>query len=783
MTGPVPSRVSTTRTSSRATAGEIGRTCTTGLSYAMVHMNTIKNTLKAAVPGIETMPGKGLSLLLRTTCCMLLGLTAPVVHAGSGDNLVEDSSFDQGAGPWTLQGDATIQSEGGNLFLRLDPTPGQAAEASQVITGLSERNRYTVDAIVRGSNNLVPPIVGVRGDVQIEKSHGWIGIDQVGTWVRRRFEFYTNPGVTEIQVYLQAWKTELPGLADFDEIRLVQGRLPMPEPLPGEGPFRTPPPVNVQPTAGESLLKNPSFDEGSIDGWALGINAEVVQVDGGHAMQLTSSEDTSRATQVIGADLAPGGSYLLRAEARTEPDVVATLAYITSDGFVATKSFSSEQWTQVEVPFQVGDAYLSSGKVMLENWKNQPGAAWFRNLQFNANGDEWVPTRSDPPAMTQEILYDDFSSGTLDPDKWLVSTKAWGGDNGGVTSKNVSLVHDIDDGEPIIALRLQANGDLYSGPIEHNGRSTRVGSAIATREYYASGRYEVRAKVAPELGVVTAFWPFHYIDFAPSQEGYWHEPNPRRNTEIDWEFPTDLAGNDEGDKYGIDPTEISFTNARTNSWGGQFGGEGGEHKGRKVLHDGKGNVIDVAADSLDGKYHTYTIEWLSGADAGDEGVNRLPGQVGSVRWYIDDVLIDQLDDVEFGQGNVPYRAARFWIGAWFPAAGYGDEVGWGGSPDFDSTALHVAWIRISPIAQPRDRWETETVPNIEWATPQQYPEPIDDGPSCIADLDDNGIVDGMDLSIILAGWGACSECPADLDGSGTVDGIDIAILLSAWGPC
>jgi len=52
------------------------------------------------------------------------------------------------------------------------------------------------------------------------------------------------------------------------------------------------------------------------------------------------------------------------------------------------------------------------------------------------------------------------------------------------------------------------------------------------------------------------------------------------------------------------------------------------------------------------------------------------------------------------------------------------------------------------------------------------------------DLDGNGVVDGADLSILLAAWGgcsACSTCPADLDGDCTVGGADLAVLLANWG--
>jgi hypothetical protein len=54
-------------------------------------------------------------------------------------------------------------------------------------------------------------------------------------------------------------------------------------------------------------------------------------------------------------------------------------------------------------------------------------------------------------------------------------------------------------------------------------------------------------------------------------------------------------------------------------------------------------------------------------------------------------------------------------------------------------------------------------------------------PANPADLDGNGVVNGADLGLMLAGWGACgSPCPGDLDGNGTVNGADLGLLLAAW---
>ncbi len=55
-------------------------------------------------------------------------------------------------------------------------------------------------------------------------------------------------------------------------------------------------------------------------------------------------------------------------------------------------------------------------------------------------------------------------------------------------------------------------------------------------------------------------------------------------------------------------------------------------------------------------------------------------------------------------------------------------------------------------------------------------------PSTIADIDEDGVVGPVDLSVILGSWGPCagSPCAGDLDGDGQVGANDIAVLLGSW---
>ncbi len=58
----------------------------------------------------------------------------------------------------------------------------------------------------------------------------------------------------------------------------------------------------------------------------------------------------------------------------------------------------------------------------------------------------------------------------------------------------------------------------------------------------------------------------------------------------------------------------------------------------------------------------------------------------------------------------------------------------------------------------------------------------DEVPECPADVNGDGIVEGADLSALLAVWGGTSE-QHDLDGDGFVGGSDLNIMLGTWGAC
>lgn len=56
-------------------------------------------------------------------------------------------------------------------------------------------------------------------------------------------------------------------------------------------------------------------------------------------------------------------------------------------------------------------------------------------------------------------------------------------------------------------------------------------------------------------------------------------------------------------------------------------------------------------------------------------------------------------------------------------------------------------------------------------------------PTCVGDLNGNGVVDAQDLALLLGAWGCNPGHTADLNGDASVNPSDLALLLGNWGPC
>lgn len=294
-------------------------------------------------------------------------------------------------------------------------------------------------------------------------------------------------------------------------------------------------------------------------------------------------------------------------------------------------------------------------------------------------------------AEDTEVFFDDFSGSHLDTDRWLIAQKNWGGKitvdgkqvdyNGGVVADNVF----VSGG----SLRLTGHGDLYTGDIPGINRDgslredgKRCGAAIATKDYFGSGSYEIRAKIAPELGCCSAMWTFEY------EEDYSGDDLKVINHEIDIEFPGRNAKD-----------EPSLDHVLCTTWVGEGDDE---HK----------TGSPMCGVQTDGEFHTYRFDWHTGSGS----------EVPRVDYYFDGELL--YTSYEY----IPTNAGRFWLGLWFPRY-------WAGSPDFDTEVFEVDYAKITPFHESGDTPQNESYPDSGWAEDVFVPGDVSgDGDFNVSDL-------------------------------------------------
>ncbi|MCP3903539.1 MAG: hypothetical protein GY715_07865 [Planctomycetes bacterium] len=131
----------------------------------------------------------------------------------------------------------------------------------------------------------------------------------------------------------------------------------------------------------------------------------------------------------------------------------------------------------------------------------------------------------------------------------------------------------------------------------------------------------------------------------------------------------------------------------------------------------------------------------------------------------------------FRDGNYPDQGAAYLFrydgAAWYadamllaPQAYYWDQFG-------GATALHGETLIVGVSEDDSGANNAGSAVSFRFAEIS----------SCPADIDGDGVVNGADLTALLAAWGTCESCPEDLNGDGDVDFADINLLMTHWGAC
>ena len=96
----------------------------------------------------------------------------------------------------------------------------------------------------------------------------------------------------------------------------------------------------------------------------------------------------------------------------------------------------------------------------------------------------------------------------------------------------------------------------------------------------------------------------------------------------------------------------------------------------------------------------------------------------------------------------------------------------------DQCSLSRIWGGIHPrVDDIPGRKMGQLIGPQAWEKAQSYWLPPD---LCPWDMNEDGLIDGIDLNIVLGAWGFCPGCRADIDGDGVVNGLDLALVISHW---
>jgi hypothetical protein len=351
--------------------------------------------------------------------------------------------------------------------------------------------------------------------------------------------------------------------------------------------------------------------------------------------------------------------------------------------------------------------------------KSIPGRHWLTILSLAAVAGSWAGTMALPPLPGNARLafQEEWLSSSLDPAKWYLLRKKWGTGNNGVTPANVRIGVDTVNGGRRNVLICEAHGDQYTGPVTgHGGQPTRVGGVIVTKEFFASGRYEVVMKVgrpvgegapAEPKGAVPAIWTYAYR---------WAEAAAGRGTTFDARAPL------------FNPLMKASGASATEYWSEidfpELGKNGDFTRGLYNVfcqnrYDWKTFPVP---NVMDGQYHTYVLEWRTAlkplTNVTDAQVIEHNGY-----WWVQDKAIPinsylanplkrlgkdhyaayagltarhWVDGKFVGENtkNVPCLAAQLTMGVWLP--------GWGGPAPWQTAQVSFGPVKIWQYDDPGD---------------------------------------------------------------------------------
>ncbi|MGA0285488.1 MAG: dockerin type I domain-containing protein [Phycisphaerales bacterium] len=143
----------------------------------------------------------------------------------------------------------------------------------------------------------------------------------------------------------------------------------------------------------------------------------------------------------------------------------------------------------------------------------------------------------------------------------------------------------------------------------------------------------------------------------------------------------------------------------------------------------------------------------------------------------------EISNVEFK--GIPHHSGEpFATGDWTAAALPGRVLFRTQNFDSNPDANALRWGTLYNFRFDANVPPAEIEATLELFKPGEIPAmavmvPGPSAPEISADVNGDGIVDGADLTEVLAAWGT-DDAAADINNDGTVDGVDLAEVLAAW---
>ncbi len=327
------------------------------------------------------------------------------------------------------------------------------------------------------------------------------------------------------------------------------------------------------------------------------------------------------------------------------------------------------------------------------------------------------------PESAKLSLSEDWASGEIDPQKWYPLRKKWGSGNQGVVPENLFIATDTVAGKSQNVLVCRGHGDLYEGPIKGwQGKLDRVGGTLVTKQFFASGRYEVvlkigsqeKSKNGPErpthpIGVIPAIWTYSYrwVNLGDGDPEEFSRENPLYNPLMK------RQGKKRNTNYYT--SEIDFP---------EFGKKQDLEKGLyNTFLNHKGESLTFPTKSvIDGDYHTITTIWRTALKPFENITDSQVAEFGGFYWVQDKSIPFErylgnplkrlgkdkyalysgteashyIDGKHIGTNKkyVPVLAAQLNIGVWFPE--------WAGAAPWKESSMSIASVKIWEYSDPGD---------------------------------------------------------------------------------